>query len=108
MVKKNCPYCKKDSYSTSTKGKWICPYCHKDISDVPANNPTAKLGNILVSLLQNYQCTDNQELEKALRKAFEEAGVPSDEVWIKLLLKFGSSICRVIDKDNAKYVMYEA
>jgi len=85
MVKKNCPYCKKDSYSTSTKGIWICPYCHKDISDVPANNPTAKLGNILVSLLQNYQCTDNQEWKKRSGRRLKKLVFPA--------MRYGLSCC---------------
>ena len=34
MMLKNCPYCKKESCSAITKGKWICPHCGKDITKV--------------------------------------------------------------------------
>lgn len=34
VLKKTCPYCHQDSYSSTDYGKWICPYCHKDISSV--------------------------------------------------------------------------
>lgn len=34
MYKKNCCYCKQDSYSAKSFGGWECPYCKKDISEV--------------------------------------------------------------------------
>jgi len=37
LVKKTCPYCKRDSYSATDEGQWICPYCKKDITDVAAS-----------------------------------------------------------------------
>ena len=32
MYKKSCPYCKGDSFSAASQGKWECPYCHADLT----------------------------------------------------------------------------
>ncbi|MFA7467115.1 MAG: hypothetical protein WCY82_02480 [Desulfotomaculaceae bacterium] len=32
MYKKSCPYCKGDSFSAVSQGKWECPYCNADLT----------------------------------------------------------------------------
>lgn len=32
MYKKSCPYCKGDSFSAASQGKWECPYCNADLT----------------------------------------------------------------------------
>lgn len=32
MYKKSCPYCKGDSFSAASHGKWECPYCNADLT----------------------------------------------------------------------------
>lgn len=32
VLRKVCPYCRRDSYSATDHGTWICPYCGRDIS----------------------------------------------------------------------------
>jgi len=36
MVKKQCPRCNQNSYSSSDRESWICPYCGLDLRDVEA------------------------------------------------------------------------
>lgn len=57
--------------------------------------------------MQKHQDKSSQELEEALRKAFAEAGVPGDEVWIKLLVKFRDSAQQITEKSTVTYIMYE-
>ena len=44
MVRKVCPYCGKDSYSSAELPKWICPYCQKDITHIPVRPLHAEPG----------------------------------------------------------------
>ncbi|MCL2336485.1 MAG: hypothetical protein FWC60_03580 [Firmicutes bacterium] len=36
MVKKTCPNCNRDSFSTMLPAQWYCPYCNADISQAAA------------------------------------------------------------------------
>lgn len=31
MLRKTCPYCRKDSYSSYNDPNWLCPYCGQNI-----------------------------------------------------------------------------
>lgn len=33
MIKKVCPFCNSDSYSSYNDPNWLCPYCKKNIGD---------------------------------------------------------------------------
>lgn len=35
MVRKFCPKCRKDSYSSCAEGRWLCPTCGHDLSSAP-------------------------------------------------------------------------
>jgi ribosomal protein L37AE/L43A len=39
MYVKQCPECKKRSYSSCKKGEWNCPHCDHDLSDEEALSP---------------------------------------------------------------------
>jgi ribosomal protein L37AE/L43A len=39
MYVKQCPECKKKSYSSCKKGEWKCPHCDHDLSDEEAQSP---------------------------------------------------------------------
>lgn len=40
MLKKTCPKCGTDSYSSTTHGlPWLCPRCKEDLSEIEALNP---------------------------------------------------------------------
>lgn len=43
MYSKLCPDCKKKSYSSNVKEKWICPYCGNDLSNVNPSVDSAKV-----------------------------------------------------------------
>jgi ribosomal protein L37AE/L43A len=40
MIQKECDHCRKQSFSSCTKGSWICPYCNKNITHLKAAYPT--------------------------------------------------------------------
>ncbi len=37
MVKKRCGFCNGESYSSSSRDRWICPYCEHDLTDNQTN-----------------------------------------------------------------------
>lgn len=37
MVKKCCSFCNGESYSSSSRDRWICPYCEHDLTDNQTN-----------------------------------------------------------------------
>ncbi|HAU31190.1 MAG TPA: hypothetical protein DCW46_02685 [Desulfotomaculum sp.] len=37
MVKKCCSVCNGESYSSSSRDRWICPYCEHDLTDNQTN-----------------------------------------------------------------------
>jgi ribosomal protein L37AE/L43A len=39
MYVKQCPECKKKSYSSCKKGEWNCPHCDHDLSNEEAQRP---------------------------------------------------------------------
>lgn len=42
MLKKVCPGCGQDSYSSGNHYQWICPYCGYDLTEVPAEQEAIK------------------------------------------------------------------
>lgn len=38
MIKKVCPFCNSESYSSYNDPHWLCPYCKKNIGDSAKKN----------------------------------------------------------------------
>lgn len=51
VLKKICIFCKKASYSSSSKN-WLCPYCGKDITHIPNQNTEEKSPSKIINLFE--------------------------------------------------------
>ncbi len=57
MIKKICPYCNGNSYSSYEGISWICPYCKNNISGLNScKSKVNRVGNLtVINTLKNKE-----------------------------------------------------